>query len=166
MADVDETIKYTLEFEDSTLSGAITVDKGGRTRFGIAERYHPELENSLFYTSMGSEAALKIAESIYRTRYADPLCIEEISNQGIANKLMSLGVNVGVTRASKWLQDILLVDGDGRIGPLTMMKLATANQPEVLAGLKAAAENFYIEDVREHPEFEEYLHGWLARANA
>jgi lysozyme family protein len=155
-----------LGFEDSTLSGKITVDAGGRTRFGIAERYHPELQNSLFFTTMGSEAALKIAESIYRSRYADPLCVEQISNQDVANKLLSLAVNVGVKRASTWLQDAVLVQGDGRIGPLTLMALSGANAFDVLDDLKADAERFYLADVQEHPEFRQYLDGWLARVRA
>ncbi|MGC2403679.1 MAG: putative peptidoglycan-binding domain-containing protein [Acidobacteriaceae bacterium] len=166
MADVDTAIKYVLGFEDSTLSGRITVDAGGRTRFGIAEKFHPELQNSLFYTSMGSEAALKIAQSIYRREYADPLWIDHMSNQNIANKMTSLAVNVGVHRASVWLQSVLKVQGDGRIGPLTLMALADADPLIVLADLKAQAEQFYISDVQKHPEFEEYLNGWLARARA
>jgi lysozyme family protein len=166
VADVDAAITYVLKFEDSTLSGKITVDAGGRTRFGIAERFHPELENSLFYTSMGSEAALKIAETIYRTHYADPLCLDHIVNQAIANKLLSLAANVGVKRASTWLQNILKVQGDGRIGPLTLMALTDADQMKVLADLRAVAVTFYMADAHQHPEFEEYLNGWLTRARA
>jgi lysozyme family protein len=166
LANLDAAIQYVLGFEDSTLSGKVTVDAGGRTRFGIAEKYHPELHNSLFFTSMGSEAALKIAESIYRGQYADPLCLEQLANQDIANKLLSLAVNVGVQRASLWLQESVRVAGDGRIGPLTLMALGDAPPSQVLSDLRQRAEQFYYADVQQHPERKEYLNGWLERARA
>jgi lysozyme family protein len=166
VADINEAIQYTLKFEDSTLSGKVTIDGGGRTRFGIAEKFHSELQNSLFFTSMGSEAALKIAESIYRSQYADPLCLEQIANQDIANKLLSLAVNVGVQRASLWLQDVVHVTGDGRIGPLTMMALGDAAPLQVLTDLREKAARFYVADAHHNPEHQQYLRGWLERARA
>lgn len=166
MADVDLAIDYVLSWEDSTLSGKITVDAGGRTRFGIAEKFHPELSNSLFYISMGSAAALAIARGIYANSYCDPLCIVEIADQGVANKLLSLGVNIGVKEASKMLQDAVRVVGDGRIGPLTLMALSNAAPAEVIDNLRAAAARYYIEDVQQHPDKQQYLKGWLRRANA
>lgn len=36
-------LKLTLEAEDRKLTGEITVDAGGRTRYGIAEKYNPDL---------------------------------------------------------------------------------------------------------------------------
>src|ERR1700728_2741214 len=104
MADVTAAINSVLMWEDSTLSGVITKDSGGLTRFGIAERYHPELTASLFYGSLGQAAALKIACGIYDISYCQPLCIAEIDNQEVANKLLSLGVNLGVNRAARMLQ--------------------------------------------------------------
>jgi lysozyme family protein len=166
MADVDAAIIYVLRFEDSTLSGKITVDDGGPTRFGIASRYHPELTACGFYKDMGSVAALQIAKSIYDISYAQPLSIEQIANQDIANKLLSLGVNIGVFRASKMLQSAVGITEDGVIGVNTLMRLSGADPLMVLADLRAAATRYYHEVVAEHPEDEEYLNGWLARANA
>ena len=166
MADLNAAIDYVLSFEDSTLSGKITVDAGGRTRFGIAEKFHPELTNCLFYTSMGQVAALQIARSIYDISYCEPLCIAEISSQAVANKLLSLGVNCGVGTASKMLQDVLRVEGDGRIGPLTLDALDKADPRRVLRGLRQAAELHYEEIVKENPADAEYLRGWLTRADA
>lgn len=166
MANVEEAVKYVLGFEDSTLSGVITEDAGGRTRFGIAEKYHPELSASLFYTTMGRDAALPIATNIYETQYCEPLAIVDIANQDIANKLLSLGVNIGIDRAGKMLQDVLRVPLDGRVGPVTLMELSQAEPLDVLAGLRAEAESFYIQDVKEHPEKEQFLAGWLRRARA
>lgn len=166
VANVDVAISYTLWWEDQNLSGVVTKDAGGRTRFGIAEKYHPELAASLFYGSMGKDAALAIAKGIYREQYADQLSITEIADQDIANKLLSLGVNFGIKRASRMLQDAVGAAEDGVIGVQTLLCLSRAECHQVLADLRANAERFYVQDVAEHPEKEKFLDGWLERARA
>lgn len=167
MADVKKAIDYTLKFEDSTLSGVITETPDGKhTRYGIDEHFHPELTNCLFYGSMGSVAALKIAEGIYTTQYADPLCIAGITDQDVANKLLSLGVNCGVVTAAKMLQSILHVNGDGHIGPLTMHALDITDPVAVLGLLKHEAVEHYQNLIAENPSLEIYRAGWTARAEA
>lgn len=166
MADVQVAIDYVLSWEDTTLSGKITVDPGGRTRYGIAEKFHPELTNCLFYGSMGQIAALQIARGIYETSYCEPLCIAEISNQDVANKLLSLGVNTGLIPAVRMLQDAVCVVGDGRIGPLTLHALDLAEPEKVLADLRTEAESYYEDLVEKNPNYEVYKAGWLRRAAA
>jgi hypothetical protein len=180
MADVNAAIDYVLGWEDSTLSGVVTTAPDGkRTRFGIDEHFHPELTNCLYYSSMGQVptlcqerkgwgtlAALQIARSIYDVSYAQPLCIAEIANQEIANKLLSLGVNVGVTNGARMLQDALCVVGDGRIGPLTLHALDLAEPAQVLENLRTEAENYYEALIERNPGLEVYKAGWLRRAAA
>lgn len=172
MADCTVAINYVLQWEDAGLTGVITHTRDGlRTRYGIDEHYHPELTNSLFYGSMGSTPALEIAYAIYRTSYCPPLCIEEIQNQAVANKLLCLGVNVGIVTASKMLQDALCVDGDGHIGPITLHALendgsTTGGYAGVLAQLREEAENHYLELVEKYPEKRVYLKDWMRRAAA
>lgn len=168
VANKDVAISYVLGWEDSTLSGVITTndDRVTKTRFGIDQRYHPELSNCLFYSSMGQIAALEIAKGIYDISYCQPLSIEEIANQDIANKVLSLGVNLGISRASKMLQSAVSVAEDGVIGVQTLLALSRTETNDVLADLRASAERFYVNDAAEHPEQEKYLKGWLARARA
>ena len=144
MANVDAAIDYVLGWEDATLSGVITTAPDGkRTRFGIDEHWHPELTNCLYFSSMGQVAALQIARGIYDISYCQPLCIAEIANQEIADKLLSLGVNVGVVNAARMLQDAVTVVGDGRIGPLTLHALDLADPQKVLEDLRGEAESYY-----------------------
>ena len=167
MANADEAIDYVLSWEDATLSGAITTAPDGkRTRFGIDEHWHPELTNCLYYSSMGQVAALQIARGIYDISYCQPLCIAEIANQEIANKLLSLGVNVGVVNAARMLQDAVNVVGDGRIGPLTLHALDLADPEKVLADLRVEAERYYDALVEANPDLAVYRAGWLRRAAA
>jgi lysozyme family protein len=167
MADVEAAIQFVLHEEDGNLSGIIsqTVD-GKRTRFGIDEHFHPELANCLFYDSMGAIPALKIAEIIYAKQYCEPLCIAEISDQGIANKLLSLGVNCGVGTASRMLQEALEVRGDGRIGPITLDALDRMQPELVLGRLRELAIEHYEELIRRNHRLAEYRKGWLKRAEA
>jgi lysozyme family protein len=167
MASVDAAINYVLAWEDGTLSGVITTAPDGlRTRFGIDEHWHPELTNCLYYSSMGQVAALQIAIGIYQTSYCQPLCIAEMTDQEIANKLLSLGVNVGLTNAAKMLQDAVTVVGDGRIGPLTLHALDLANPKKVLEDLRVEAENYYDALIAKNPHLAVYRAGWLRRAAA
>jgi lysozyme family protein len=115
---------------------------------------------------MGQVAALQIARGIYDISYCQPLCIVEIASQEIANKLLSLGVNVGVVNAAKMLQDAVTVVGDGRIGPLTLHALDLADPQKVLEDLRAEAENYYDTLTAKNPNLAVYRAGWLRRAAA
>jgi lysozyme family protein len=167
MADVVAAIDYVLGWEDASLSGVITTAPDGkRTRFGIDEHWHPELTNCLYYGSMGQVAALQIARGIYETSYCAPLCIADIASQEVANKLLSLGVNVGVMNAAKMLQDAVSVVGDGRIGPLTLHALDLSDAGKVLAAMRLEAETYYEGLIARNPELEVFRAGWLRRAAA
>lgn len=167
MANVEAAIDYVLGWEDATLSGVITTASDGkRTRFGIDEHWHPELTNCLYFGSMGQLAALQIARGIYEANYCQPLCIAEIACQEIANKLLSLGVNVGVLNAAAMLQDAVRVVGDGRIGPLTLHALDLADSDKVLEDMRTEAESYYDALIAKNPKLAVYRVGWLRRAAA
>ena len=105
-------------------------------------------------------------EGFTRLSYCQPLCIAEIANQEIANKLLSLGVNVGVVNAARMLQDAVTVVGDGRIGPLTLHALDLADPDKVIEDLRAEAESYYDALIAKNPDLAVYRAGWLRRAAA
>ena len=115
---------------------------------------------------MGSTAALEIAIGIYDRDYCQPLCIEQIIGQEIAERLLSLGVNCGVVPAARMLQEALQVNGDGRVGPITLDRLDRAEPQAVLDGLRKRATAHYEELVRLNPSLRIYLAGWIRRAAA
>lgn len=168
MANIEEAVEYVMGWEDSTLSGVVTTARDGmRTRFGIDEHWHPELTACLFFSSMERVAALEVARGIYDISYCQPLCISDIENQEIANKLLSLGVNCGVATAAKMLQEALVVEGDGHIGPLTLYKLDYAKPDVVLDDLRSEAEYHYRAIFNKDPnKYKDVLEGWLRRAAA
>jgi hypothetical protein len=98
MADFKTAFLFTLQHEDSTRSGKVIVDAGGRTRFGIAEKFHPDLSEEFF--TGPAEDALTEAEKIEGSEYWDCMRLAEVENQNVANKLFDMGVNMGVRQAA------------------------------------------------------------------
>src|SRR5262245_63220224 len=48
MAEFKPAFAFTLQHEDPGGTGKVTEDGGGRTRFGIAARFHPDLREEFF----------------------------------------------------------------------------------------------------------------------
>ncbi len=168
MADVNIAIQFVLRQEDALLTGAISdspYDFGGRTRFGVAERFHPELTNTTFYTTMPREEALGVAEEIYNKSYCIPLDIVEIKVQDVANALLSFGVNLGPVQAIKEVQRAIGVPIDGIMGPVTLGKINSCVPLTLLRALKATMNIFYLQKVEENPSQSVFLTGWLNRVN-
>ncbi|HVH87949.1 MAG TPA: glycosyl hydrolase 108 family protein [Terriglobales bacterium] len=116
-----------LRNENPHLSGVVTEDSGGRTRFGIAERFHPDLGDE-FYCGP-AETSLETAREIYRSEYWQPIRGDEIHDQRIATKLLDMAVNMGVRqaivlcqRAVNAMSGIHLIE-DGVVGSITLAAL-------------------------------------------
>src|SRR5438270_3085076 len=128
MADFKTAFLLTLQHEDSTRSGKVTVDAGGRTRFGIAEKFHPDLPEEFF--TGPAEDALVQAEKIEEREYWEALRLAEVENQSVANKIFDMGVNMGVRQAAVYAQravnsqlqkfQVQQLTEDGNIGPKTL----------------------------------------------
>ena len=104
-------------------------DTGGRTAYGISEKWFPEAWED-------GEPTRSVAFLIYRDHFWLPLRCNLIDSQNIANELFDTGVNCGIGKAAEWLQEainamavpgggsLVEVDGlllvDGRIGPKTI----------------------------------------------
>lgn len=171
MADFRKAVDNTLRFEDASLSGVVTIDKGGRTRFGIAERFHPELGPRGFY-ELDRMLALGIAEDVYaRVYWLAPY--QDLASQLIANKLFDMGVNEGVGGhySTHALQRSLYKLGsnnpvDGVLGPATIAAANTEDELELLHLLRMDWRDLKLQELAKHPEDEKYRNGWLRRALA
>lgn len=147
-------------------------DPGGETNFGITKRDHPDED----IKNMTKERAIKI----YKAKYWDPLRLDFINAQNIANKLLDMSVNLGQETTAFRLQRALnyvlpgrplIVDGD--IGPATLTEINKLI-PRAAAGpdletldlaLHAYHAARYIELVEgPDPRFDTFAKGWLRRA--
>jgi lysozyme family protein len=167
MADVALAISAVMRQEDATLSGIVTSDSGGGfTRFGIAEKFYPWVAELGFYTTMPAQQAIGVALTIYLNNFCLPLNIADIPDQAVATKLLSLGLNIGITEVARWLQEAVGSNPDGNIGPATIAALKKADSQKVLDALKQQAVAFYQQLAKDNPADVQYLKGWLNRANA
>jgi len=165
MADFKKAIEFVLRHEDAKLSGAVTHDSGGTTKFGISQKAHPNIDIK--------DLSLMEAEEIYRKEYWSKIRGDEIHDDEVAAKLLDMAVNMGSHQAVVLCQRALnvlalhqaLVE-DGILGPVTLAGLNAADPQLLLAVLRSFCEEFYRHIAAVKPECHKYLHGWLVRANA
>lgn len=168
MTNFDEALAFVLRNEDPRLSGVVTRDSGGRTRFGIAERFHPELGDA-FYAGPPHEA-LEKAREIYRFEYWREIRGDDIENQQVAAKLLDMAVNLGVRQAIVLCQRALNATdeddlaADGVLGERTLDAVNRCDPALLLEHLRGACADFYHHLADVNPKSRRYLHGWLARA--
>jgi lysozyme family protein len=172
MADFKTAFLFTLQHEDSTRSGKVTIDAGGRTRFGIAEKFHPDLPE-VFFTGP-AEDALAEAEKIEEREYWDAMRLSAIEDQNVANKLFDMGVNMGVRQAAVYAQraanPLLLPDGrlaeDGEIGAKTLGGINGIDSIAYYQALCALSVAHYRHVAAVNPAQAMNLPGWMKRAEA
>lgn len=165
VADFKKAIEFVLKHEDPKLSGVITRDSGGTTKFGVSQKAHPsvDIEN----------LSLVDAEEIYREEYWSKIRGDEIGDDHVAAKILDMAVNMGPHQAIVLCQRALntlalytALAEDGELGLLTLAALNAADPELLIVLLRSFCEEFYRHVAVVKPEYQRYLHGWLARANA
>lgn len=175
MADLMQAEEFVIREEDCTLSGTVTDtpgDAGGKTRFGIASRFHPELVSSGFYSTMSRAEALQIAEQTMVAQYAKPLCIAQIADARLAWSLLSFGVNAGTETAARVMQHAVnavcglspVLTVDGTIGPKTIEAMNRCGVGWLLSSFRLKMVAYYVSICRANATQLEFLCGWLDRA--
>ena len=179
MADFTPAFEFVMQHEDAARSGKVTVDAGGRTRFGIAEKFHPRLPEEFF--SGSAEDALEIAEEIMRRDYWDPMRLSSLASQNLANKLFDMAVNMGVHQAGIYAQRgvngllkaqslassvAVRVAEDGVVGEETLAAINSADPIALHQLLCELSRQHYRHLVSINPSQAVNLSGWLRRAEA
>jgi lysozyme family protein len=170
MADFKPAFAFVLRHEDPSRSGKVTEDAGGRTRFGIAGRFHPELPEEFF--TGPAEEALAEGEKLEQQDYWQPMRLSEVKDQTVANKLFDMAVNMGERQAAIYAQraaNFLLSRGlaeDGSIGEKTLAAINEADPGEYRRVLCELSEEHYRHIAAVHPAQAVNLQGWLKRARA
>jgi lysozyme family protein len=172
MANFKTAFLFTLQHEDATRSGKVTVDAGGRTRFGIAERFHPDLPGEFF--TGPAEDALAEAEKIEEREYWDAMRLSEVESQNVSNKLFDMGVNMGVRQAAVYAQraanSLLVTEArlveDGEIGAKTLAAINSVDPVAFYRALCGLSATHYRHVAAVNPAQAVNLAGWLKRAEA
>lgn len=132
----------------------IPADKGGETKYGIAQKMNPNVN----VRQLNLAQAMAIYEQNYWVRGLNnclsyPLSIMHFDGC----------VNIGVGRASKFLQQAIGVEADGKIGPITLAKIQSIDQKILITNLSKTRSNFYYNIVKNDPPQKIFLNGWIRR---
>ena len=135
--------------------GALVVDAGGPTRWGISQRAHPDVDIE--------RLARADAVALYHERYWRQVRADFLP-PGLDLAVFDAAVNMGPAFAVKLLQRVLRVVDDGIPGPVT---LATARvfvpQSELRALYNEIRLRSYEELVATKPVHRPSLYGWRCR---
>ena len=157
----DRAIEVVLAHEGEVLTNN-PVDHGGPTKFGIAQRWNPDIE-------VGDLTRAQAIE-IYWERYWHGHRYEFLP-EAIAIKVFDLAVNLGNQTAVTCLQRALHACGlqvaiDGRLGTESCGAAEQANQAALMAALRSEAAGEYRLRVARSADQVVFQGGWLNRAYA
>ncbi len=157
-------VRNTLRFEGGYVNNSL--DKGGETNFGITKKV---AEQNGFYGEM-KNLSKDIAEDIYQKQYWNPLRLEEIQNQEIANYIFDMAVLHGRVKAIIFFQTALNLCGklnikvDGICGNKTIEAYEKIKDKNLLIKyLKMLRCNYVYKIVQNDPSQQIFLSGWLNR---
>lgn len=166
-------------------------DAGGETYKGVSRRYHPDWEgwavidaykannNPKFPECLDIDGPLQdMIKKFYKQNYWNLFWGDTIPNQFIVNELFDTSVNMGISRAIKYLQiglNVLNRNGklypdiveDGKFGYGTLKALnayLSTDSPELLYKIMNVLQGaHYIEYMKKDPKQEKSCRGWFSR---
>jgi lysozyme family protein len=162
-------------------------DAGGETYMGISRVYNPswygwgiidEAKGDNFPSCLDNDEELQDAvEDFYKDKYWDVNRLDQFP-QAVSNEMFDTGVNMGISRAAKFLQTALnylnrngslfsdLVV-DGKIGPATLRAFNTVEKDAdiIVKMLNTLQGNHYMEYMSKSPTQEKYARGWFKRVS-
>lgn len=147
--DFERACTLILELEGGAKVHAHPDDPGGLTKYGISQRAYPSLDIAAL-----TEAQ---ARAIYLSDYWMASGCDSMP-WPLALYVFDCAVNQGVGRAVRWLQRVLAVKEDGKLGPATRLAARQAVAADA-SEFMAVREQHY----RRLPTFGTFGRGWLNR---
>lgn len=149
-------------------------DSGGETNFGITVT----IARNHGYNGPMRDMPVNVAFDIYSAKYWDAVKADDLVelSEAVAEEVVDTSVNMGPSRAGKFLQRALNVLNseaklyadltvDGAIGPATLSALAAyldqRNEMVLSRALNCLQGSFYIELAERREKDERFVYGWL-----
>lgn len=186
MANYQKSFELTFEREGGYVNHPN--DRGGETLFGISRRYHPdwvgwktvdmvkpycteeegtkEYERELTSYLKSNEVIVKQKLEFYKDRFWNPLLLDEIKDQDVANAIFDAAVNHDPRDAAKMAQKCLDVIIDGIMGTITIDALNLKNKTQFLRDFTKTRIQYYKKIVERNPNQKVFLDGWIRRAQS
>jgi lysozyme family protein len=159
----DNCLAFTLREEGGYVDDA--ADAGGATNMGITLATYREWSDDPHLGDVQvKDMTLKTARPIYRSLYWNPLRADALP-PGIDLSVFDMGVNAGIWRSARLLQQALGFTGeevDGAIGPETLAAVGKFD-PRALVNELADRQTGYY---RSLADFAIFGAGWLSRTRA
>jgi len=149
-------------------------DSGGETNFGITI----DVARKFGFLGQMKNLPRETAFDIYSKMYWDSVRADDLSHisEQITEEVVDTAVNMGVSRASKFLQrslNVLNNNGklysemvvDGSIGPMTILRLneyaARRDVSTLVKMLNCLQGAFYIDLAERREKDERFIYGWF-----
>lgn len=172
----EKTINHILDVEGGYVNDPS--DSGGETNYGITIA----VARKCGYSEPMRDMPKSLAFEIYAKKYWDSMCLDDIADYSevVASEMADTGVNMGIGRASTFLQIALNafnnqgayyadIAEDGDIGPGTLKALnaywdkrGIKGKEVLLEALNCQQGAFYLDLTRRRQKDEKYIYGWFS----
>ena len=134
-------------------------DPGGATMRGVTQAVYDawRVDHGLALQSVKFITPAEIC-AVYKRRYWDSVSGDAMPS-GLDYCLFDFGINSGPGRASRYLQEALMVNVDGKIGPATMAAVAESAVPTLIDDIC----DLRLKFLQGLPTFGHFGNGWTAR---
>lgn len=131
-------------------------DKGGATKFGIAQASHPQVDVMTLTLAQAKAIYFKAYWKVGRCdELPEPMCIAHFD----------ACVNHGISRAGKLLQLAVGAQPDGVVGANTIAHARAMSVTMTPEQFMKPRRDFFLKIVEARPDQEVFLKGWLARCD-
>jgi lysozyme family protein len=152
-------------------------DTGGETMYGIARNYWGKWKGWAIIDDVkrkygitatiinkhakADENLHDLVSDFYKNNFWDVNKLDRFEDQQIANTVYDFGVNSGTGRSAKFLQEILSVIVDGKIGNQTISAVNSGNKKAVHEAFNCKRNAFYNSIAVGNQK--QFLKSWLSR---
>jgi lysozyme family protein len=163
------TIDRILEREGGAKVTNRSSDRGGLTKYGITQAAWTDYRMTHGF-AVGPVTVVELTEQeardFYFTVHIAAPHFDLIADDYLQDFIVDCGVNHGVSRAARWLQEAAGVSVDGAVGPKTLERVNAANPVSLLLRLFAIRARFYAkissDQLPVDPDLPN-LQGWINR---
>ena len=155
----DDAIIATILAHEGSVYTNDKADSGGPTRYGITLANLTSWRGQPCTADDVRQLTKAEAEAIYRGQYIRPF---DTLPEPLRINVIDMGVNAGVGRATKLLQQMVGTDVDGWIGTETLKAITSGVDWNALyCGFRLA---FYEDLILARPKDRKFRNGWRRRA--
>jgi len=160
---IDDIITDVLKAEGWDAYTNDPADRGGPTKWGITRKAWADYRGRLVTEQEIKDITEAQARDFYELEYIIKPKFNQLSDM-LAPMVVDCGVNHGVTRAAKWLQEAVSATVDGKIGPQTIQASQASSVVATYLKICAYRVKFYGRLVSRDRSQAKFAAGWNNRA--